>query len=443
MNFFQQYKQHHYALLLLALPMILSNITTPLLGLVDTAVIGHLGKTHYLAGIALGSATISMLFWLAGFLRMSTTGLVAGAFGEKNHTALLVLLLQGLLFALVIALILILLNPLLIQGIALFSEANPATLTQAENYFSIRIYSAPAALCNMVLLGWMLGVHYAKGSFLLVLITNLINIVLDVVFVVYLDMAVAGAAWASLIADYSALIFALFLAAKLCKKHKIPLNFKKLNLFNGAARLASLNGDIFFRSLLLQSCLIFMTFYGARLGDTILAANAVLLNFLLLISFSLDGIAYAAEAKVGTAKGAKNLAMLKLWVKISFFWAVVFALIYTLIFAIFGVKIIALLTNIQAVIQLAQVYLPWLIFMPLIAISCYLFDGIFVGLMRAKDMRNSMFIAASIGFFGVFSLTTQWGNHGLWAAMTSFMLLRGLTLIARYLYLYRADQLLK
>ncbi|WP_171972341.1 MATE family efflux transporter [Pseudoalteromonas distincta] len=435
-------KAHHKSLLLLAGPMILSNITVPLLGIVDTAVIGHLGSAHYLAGIALGSAVISILFWLAGFLRMSTTGLVAQAYGKNDLTQLAALLKRSLLLASAVALLLIVLSPLIKHAIAYLSAANGDVLTQAYQYFSIRIFSAPAALCNLVLLGWMLGVHYGRGPFYLLLVTNIVNIVLDIYFVVYLDWAVAGAAWASLIADYTALVFALFLVVKLAKKQGIELNVPNWLSISKMAELLSLNRDIFIRSLILQLCFSFMTFYAARIGETTLAANAVLLNFLMLVSFALDGVAYASEAKVGQAKGQGSVKNIELWVKISVFWGMLFGVLYSAFFALFGSTIIKLLTNVPEVIQEATHYLPWLIVLPILAMSCFLFDGVFVGLTRAKNMRNSMILSAGVGFFGVFLVFIDWENNGLWLAMSCFMLMRGVTLIIKYYHLKINNQLL-
>ncbi|MDQ9092488.1 MATE family efflux transporter DinF [Pseudoalteromonas haloplanktis] len=442
-KFLKRHKAHHKSLLLLAGPMILSNITVPLLGLVDTAVIGHLGSAHFLAGIALGATVISLLFWLAGFLRMSTTGLVAQAYGKKDYRQLAGLLKRSLLLALMVAFILIALSGLIKHAIAYLSGSSDEVLVQAYRYFEIRIFSAPAALCNLVLLAWMLGVHYGKGPFYLLLVTNLTNIVLDIYFVVFLDWQVAGAAWASVIADYIAFIFALFLVFKLARKMAVPLLIGGWFSAQQIWALLSLNRDIFIRSLILQLCFSFMTFYGARIGEITLAVNAVLLNFLMLVSFALDGIAYASEAKVGQAKGQGSARRVHLWVKISVFWGALFAFAYCVFFALLGSQIITLLTDIPKVIEAANSYLPWLIFMPLAAMSCFLFDGIFVGLTRAKDMRNTMVFSALVGFFGVFWLFSDWQNHGLWLAMSCFMLLRGLTLIARYRQLRRANQLLR
>ncbi|WP_246240040.1 MATE family efflux transporter DinF [Pseudoalteromonas caenipelagi] len=422
--------------------MILSNISVPLLGLVDTAVIGHMSSAHYLAGIALGASSISVLFWLASFLRMSTTGVIAQAFGSKDSKKLTFLLQSSLVLALGFSLIIILIQPILLSAIEYLSGAKAQVVAQAHLYFSVRIYSAPAAVCNLVLLGFMLGMHYGKGPFYLVLVTNLINIVLDIWFVVGLEWGVTGAAWASLIADYCALAFALYMVKRLFIVNQITWVWHAPKSTE-ISKLLTLNRDIFLRSLLLQLCFSFMTFYGARLGELTLAANAVLLNFLMLVSFALDGIAYAAEAKVGHAKGQQDKRKVQLWVNLSLFWGGAFALLYTLIFAAFGNEIITLLTDIPEVISHAQSYLPWLIALPIIAMGCFLFDGVFVGLTRAKEMRNSMLLSTTFGFFLPLLLATAWQNHGLWFAMTCFMALRGISLFYRYRQLCRQGTLLQ
>lgn len=439
---FKNHKTYHISLLLLAGPMILSNISVPLLGLVDTAVIGHLSEAHFLAGIALGSGSISLLFWLASFLRMSATGVLAQSYGAKNWPRLQQQLLASLLIAWTFSISLILLSPWLLDGIKALSNASPDVFFQAQSYFEIRIFSAPAAMTNLVLLGLMLGMQYGKGPFYLLLFTNITNIILDVLFVIGFDWQVAGVAWASVIADYTALLVAIALIKKQLAQHQV--NWRWL-LPNKAQFLSllSLNRDIFIRSLLLQLCFSFMTFYGARLGETTLAVNAVLLNFLMLVSFALDGIAYAAEAKVGQAKGESSEAKVKIWVNLSLFWGAVFALLYSLIFAVFGLSIVKLLTNIPEVISASTTYLFWLILLPLLAMWCFIFDGIFVGLTRAQDMRNSMFFSAIFGFMVPIWLTLEYENHGLWFAMSCFMLLRGVTLAYRYRQIQRQGLLLQ
>jgi MATE family multidrug resistance protein len=362
--------------------------------------------------------------------------------GQKNWPKLQQQLVASLLIAWTFSVSLILLSPWILDGIKLLSNASPEVFAQAQSYFEIRIFSAPAAMTNLVLLGLMLGMQYGKGPFYLLLFTNITNIILDVLFVIGFDWQVAGAAWASVIADYTALLVAIVLIKKRLLKHHI--NWRWL-LPNKAQFLAllSLNRDIFLRSLLLQLCFSFMTFYGARLGETTLAVNAVLLNFLMLVSFALDGIAYAAEAKVGQAKGEGSESKVNTWVKLSLFWGAMFALLYSFVFALFGLSIVKLLTNIPEVISASQAYLFWLIILPLVAMWCFIFDGVFVGLTRAQDMRNSMFFAVVFGFMLPIGLTLDFDNHGLWFAMSCFMLLRGVTLAYRYRQIQQQGLLLQ
>ncbi|MFC0120010.1 MATE family efflux transporter [Pseudoalteromonas xiamenensis] len=411
--------------------MMLANISVPLLGLVDTAVIGHLSNAYFLAAIALGSSSVSLIFWLLGFLRMSTTGLVAQRFGERNEAALLSQLYASATIAIGLSVLLLLLQSSIISLVANLSNASPDLMASAGRYIEIRLLSAPAAMMNLVLLGALLGLQNGKGPFYVVLFSNGLNIILDVWFVVGLDLNVVGAAWATCISDYLSCALAIGLVVKSLGRANITMKWLPINL-SQITHLLHLNRDIFFRSLVLQACFSFMTFYGARLGDITLATNAVLLNFLLLISFAMDGIAYALEAKVGEAVGQKSQAAVHRWVKVGFFWGAVFAFGYTFTFAVFGPLFVASLTSLDTVQANAAEYLPWIVVMPLIATSCFLFDGIFVGLMRAKDMRNSMIISGVVGFAVPFILTSSFGNHALWFAMSCFMALRGITLGLRY-----------
>lgn len=412
--------------------MILSNISTPLLGLVDTAVIGHLSNSVFLAGVAIGSMLISLTYWLASFLRMTTTGLVAAAYGADDKTKQMRLLKQGLILAAILSLVLLILSPVISWLIGQYFSGSELALGYAQTYVSIRLYSAPAALMNLVLLGYMLGMGNARGPFYLVLITNLLNISLDLLFVVYLDWQVEGVAWASCIAEYLAFIFGCYWVAKIAKQHSYSLSELLKQKVASFKPLMRANSDIFIRSLFLQLCFAFMTYYGGFLGDTVLAANAVLLNFLLLVSFAIDGIAYATEAKVGQAKGANSIKLQHVWVGLSLVWGGVFSLIYCLIFFVFGEQIIKLLTDIEVVRDIANEYLIWLYFLPVLAVASFIFDGVFIGLMNTQAMRNSMILSAVIGFFAVFIILKPFGNHALWAAMSSFMLLRGISLAVIY-----------
>ncbi|UTM57451.1 MATE family efflux transporter DinF [Photobacterium sp. CCB-ST2H9] len=429
----------HRQVFALALPMVLSNITVPLLGLVDAAVIGHLEHAWYLGGVAVGGTMISVTFWLLGFLRMATTGLCAQAYGASNKKAQAMVLLQGLALAWGLALLLILCHRLIAGTVFHFSDASDAVKTYADQYFSIRIWGAPAALANFVIMGWLLGSQNARLPMWLLIITNSVNILLDVVFVLGLGWQVKGAAAASVIAEYSGMVLGLSFVSRQWLVHALPDWRKLLNqVGQGVDRLLRLNRDIFLRSLCLQLAFSFMTFQGASLGDNVVAANAVLMSFLMLVSYGMDGFAYAMEAMVGKAIGARNRDALGRTLISTTFWSLVIAVLMTLAFSCFGPQIISLISDIPAVQSEASRYLPWLAAVPLVSMWCFLLDGIFIGATRGREMRNSMFVATCT-FFLIWQLFHSFGNHALWAAMLAFLGMRGLSLAAIFVYQWQKN----
>ncbi|WP_137223742.1 MATE family efflux transporter DinF [Shewanella sp. MEBiC00475] len=432
-------RQKNRQLLALATPMILSNITIPLLGLVDTAVIGHLGQAYYLGGVALGSTIITLIVWLLGFLRMSTTGLVAQAYGANDTSTQHQLLIQGCSLALILGLACVILQSPLLNFALSLSDASEQVMFYCRQYVNIRIWSLPFALVNLVLLGWLLGRQAPKAAMWQLIIANSANIILDIVFVMVFKWNVQGAALASVIADISAFSVGLVMVKRQLKlTGELNLSHMISQLtWRGYARLLTLNRDIFIRSLCLQAAFSFMTFYGAGLGDNIIAANAVLLNLLMLISYALDGIAYYAEAEVGRAFGKKDPKLLHESVVLAFCWSAMVAVLFSLLFWLTGPWIIQLLTNIEAVQDAANNDLIWLIIMPILAFGCYLFDGVYIGAARGNIMRNSMIIATFGIYFPCWYLLQGWGNDSLWAAMSVFMLCRSLTLGWHYYYRLR------
>nr|WP_269117620.1 MATE family efflux transporter DinF [Vibrio cincinnatiensis] len=430
----------HRQVLLLSIPMVLSNITIPLLGLVDAAVIGHLQHAWYLGGVALGSTMISVTFWLLGFLRMSTTGLTAQAYGADNSQLLARVWLQGALMALGFATLFLLIHRGVGEAIFSFSDASEQVKTYAQQYFFIRAWSAPAALMNFVLLGWLLGTQNAKAPMWMVIITNLTNIGLDVLFVLGFGWKVQGVAVASVVADYVGMSFGLLCVWRYWCAKSLPSPWSLLaKASQGMSRFVRLNRDIFLRSLCLQAVFSFMTFQGAAFGDQVVAANAVLMSFLMMISYGMDGFAYAIEAMVGKAIGAKSQQQLKASIIGSTFWSLLICFFLTLLFWVAGTWLISLITSIEDVQKTAQIFLPWLVAMPLISMWCFLLDGIFIGATKGKEMRNSMFVA-SLGFFLLFALLSDWQNHALWLSMLAFMALRGMTLGWALMWQWRQGQ---
>ena len=414
------------ALWRLALPMIFSNITVPLLGLVDTAVIGHLDSPVYLGGVAVGATATSFLFMLLLFLRMSTTGLTAQAFGAKDPQRLARALVQPLVLALAAGAAIVLLRMPLIDLALHIVGGSEAVLEQARRFLELRWLSAPASLANLVLLGWLLGVQYARAPVIL-LVGNVLNIVLDLWLVMGLHMNVQGAALATVTAEYVTFFIGLLMARRVLALRGVSLSMLKNAWRGDIRRLLALNRDIMLRSLLLQLCFGAVTVFGARLGADVVAVNAVLMTMLTFTAYALDGFAYAVEAHSGQAYGARDDSqLLAVWhaaCRQSGMVALAFALIYGLA----GEQIIALLTSLPSLQQLADRYLVWQMILPVIGVWCYLLDGMFIGATRGAEMRNSMAVAAA-GFALTLLTVPTLGNHGLWLALTVFLALRGVSL---------------
>ena len=352
----------------LALPMIFSNITVPLLGLVDTAVIGHLDSPVYLGGVAVGATATSFLFMLLLFLRMSTTGLTAQAYGAKNPQALARALVQPLLLALGAGALIALLRTPIIDLALHIVGGSEAVLEQARRFLEIRWLSAPASLANLVLLGWLLGVQYARAPVILLVVGNILNIVLDVWLVMGLHMNVQGAALATVIAEYATLLIGLLMVRKILKLRGISGEMLKTAWRGNFRRLLALNRDIMLRSLLLQLCFGAITVLGARLGSDIIAVNAVLMTLLTFTAYALDGFAYAVEAHSGQAYGARDGSqLLDVW-RAACRQSGIVALLFSVVYLLAGEHIIALLTSLTQIQELADRYLIWQVILPLVGV---------------------------------------------------------------------------
>ena len=415
------------ALWRLALPMIFSNITVPLLGLVDTAVIGHLDSPVYLGGVAIGATATSFLFMLLLFLRMSTTGLTSQAFGAKDPVRLARALVQPLILALGAGLLIVLLRTPLIDLALHVVGGSEAVLEQARRFLEIRWLSAPASLANLVLLGWLLGVQYARAPVILLVVGNLLNIVLDLWLVMGLHMNVQGAALATVVAEYGTFFIGLWMVKRVLAMRGISFAMLKTAWHGNIRKLLALNRDIMLRSLLLQLCFGALTVFGARLGPEIVAVNAVLMTLLTFTAYALDGFAYAVEAHSGQAYGAREAGQLQEVWRAACRQSGLVALVFALIYALFGGQIVALLTSLPELRELANHYIIWQVVLPVVGVWCYLLDGMFIGATRGAEMRNSMAVAAA--GFALTLFTLPWlGNHGLWLALAVFLALRGLSL---------------
>ncbi len=416
---------HHLRLWALAGPMILSNLSVPLLGLVDTAVVGHLDSPVYLGAVALGAMIFSFLFWGFGFLRMGTTGLVAQAHGGHDHEGLRLWLGRGLLLALLIGSLLLLLHGPIGRLALGLSGAEGGLAPLTAEYFNVRIWSAPAVLGHYVLLGAFIGMQNSRAPLLLLLVINGLNIILDLLFVVGLEWRVFGVALASTLSEWFGLLLGLWLMRK-----QLRGAWPWAELLRAAelTRMLRLNLDIFIRTLCLIFAFAFFTRQGAAQGELVLAANALLMNFQAFTAYALDGFAHAAEALVGRALGRRSKRLLKSALRTSLQWSLLFAAAFSLLYLVAGQGIVALLTDIPELRQHAAAYLPWLIASPLISVWSYWLDGVFIGATRSREMRDAMLAALLLVFLPVWYLTQGMGNHGRWLALMVFMGGRGLGL---------------
>lgn len=416
----------------LAAPMIAANVTVPLLGAVDTAVVGHLPDAYYLGAVAIGAMIFSFLYWGFGFLRMATTGLTAQAHGGDDADEMRATLARSLIIAGALALAILALQAPII-GLAMgFFETSAEVESHARAYFAIRVWGAPAALANFTLLGWFLGMQNARATLLLQVVINAVNIVLDLWFVVGLGLAVEGVALATVIAEYAGLALGLVLVVRTLRRMGGRWRLERIVERRSLRHLFGVNRDIFLRTLCLIAVFAYLTAQGAKMGDVVLAANAVMMNLLMFMSFPLDGFAHAAEALVGRAVGARDRVALAGTVRAATLWALVMAVAFAAVYLAAGTLVIDVLTNVEAVRAAAREVLPWLIAAPLISVWSYLLDGIFIGATRSAEMRNAMFVSLAVYLAATWTLEPLLGNHGLWLAFLIFMVARALTLGAYY-----------
>jgi len=422
----------------LAGPIVLSNLSIPLLGAVDTAVMGHLPDPAYIGGVAIGSIIFTYVYWSFGFLRMGTTGFAAQALGAGDADELRAVLARGYgLAATLGVLVFALQGPV---GWLAFNaiEASGKVEILAQTYYGIRIWGAPAALANYVALGWLLGTQRPGAALVLTVFMNALNIALSLYFVVGLGWTIDGVALGTLIAEWSAAVLGILLIMRPLKRTGgtwIPALILDRSRI---VRMMRINMDIFIRTLCLVTAFAWFTARGATMGDVTLAANAVLLNFQLFTGYGLDGFAHAAEALVGSAVGKRDRRELRDVVLISTQWAFLVAGGFALVYLLAGPSIVALLTNIPEVQTMAGRFLPWVVVSPLVSVWSFQLDGIFIGATRGAEMRNGMIASLAIFIAAEWALSEAMANQGLWLAFTLFMAARGITLAIVYPRIERA-----
>ena len=421
----------HKRVLGIAIPIVLANVTIPILGAVDTAVVGQMGLAAPIGAVGIGAIIISAIYWLFGFLRMGTTGLTAQAIGSNDQAETSALLVRGVIIGLVAGLILIITQVPLFSGALGLAPASIEVESLAQEYLKIRVYSAPAAIAIFGITGWLIAKERTRAVLVLLLLVNTVNITLDFVFVLKLGWGVEGVAFATLIAEWLGLLFGLWLARE-GFKNGYWRNW--IQIFDRArlVKMAKVNSDILIRSVLLEIAFVSFLFLGSSFDDATLAANQVLIQFLNITAYAMDGFAFAAEAIVGKALGSRNRLLFRKSAIMTSQWGFGLVIVMAIIFAVFGSNIIDVMTTAENVREVSREYLPWMVLAPLVGAASWMLDGIFIGATRTADMRNMMFISFCVYLLTLAILLPRYENHGLWASLIIFSIARGVTLGYKY-----------
>ncbi|WP_413663909.1 MATE family efflux transporter [Microbulbifer sp. ZKSA004] len=416
--------------------MILSNISVPLLGIVDTAILGHLPSAEYLSGVAIGASVMSMLLWAFGFLRMGTTGLVA-----RSTDLGIQWLVRALVLAMGLGITLFIVASPLIYYIVEWMNASQEAQPHALAYLQIRLLSAPLALANFAILGFFIGRQDSRAPLYILFAANLLNIALDFLFILGLGLGAKGAAAATVLADIFAFLLGLYLLTRvhvdIWAYIRKEIGQKKLLPWIDSSpwiNLLKINTDLFIRTCLLLLTLTFFTAQGAAQGDNVLAANAILIQLLMMTSYALDGFAHATEALVGESMAKRSTALFRNTVRSAGLWALGSAVLITLVLVSGKPLILSLFTDIKPVIHQAEQVYWWLCALPLLAVWSYQLDGVFIGAGKSRDMRNTMFIASVLVFFPAWWFTRDWGNTGIWFSLFLWIGARSLGLIVYFQY---------
>lgn len=412
----------------IALPSILSNITVPLLGLADVAIVGHLGAAKYIGAIAVGSMLFNIIYWIFGFLRMGTTGMTSQAFGQRDLPETMRLLVRSLGIGILTATTLLILQTPIRQLALSVIRPSREVAQLATLYFHICIWGAPAMLGLYSLTGWYIGMQNSRIPMLIAITQNIVNILVSLCLVFIGGMKVEGVAIGTLVAQYAGLTMGGILWIRYYGKLKKHLSLCTDRLLWAQAamrRFFQVNRDIFLRTLCLVAVTLFFTTAGASQGETILAVNTLLMQLFTLFSYVMDGFAYAGEAMSGRYIGARNLPAFQSVIKRLFMWGAAVTSIFTLIYMLGGNTFLAMLTNDKSVIQTTDVYFYWAIAIPITGVAAFIWDGIFIGATATREMLLSMATAAVCFFIIYYGLHAQWGNHALWLAFLSYLGIRG------------------
>ncbi len=414
--------------LYLAIPIILANLTQPLMSAVDIAVAGRLEGAEHLAGVALGSLLFNLLFWVFGFLRMGTTGVVAQYFGAQETQSILLSVGRGAVLALAIGLLILLLQrPLIGVGLTLLGASSEAA-EQAWQYAQGRVWSAPFTLINYVILGWLLGCQRVRVALAVQILINLVNVIAVFAFVYGLDWGVNGIGRATAVADFAGAAAGAFLLWKSYGSKIMATRWSELTDSSPMRRLIQVNSHIFVRTACLLASMAWFTHLGAIQGDALLAANAILLNFLSFASYGLDGFAHAAETLSGAAVGQRNASRLARVVRVCLVWGLVGSLLYMVVYTAGGTTLVRVLTDQSDIAELADRFVIWAALAPLVSMPAYLYDGVFMGATRTRPLMLIMLACSALFLLLSLTLVPIMGNHGLWLSFLIFNGLRGIGL---------------
>ena len=413
-------------ILQIALPSIVSNITVPLLGLIDVTIVGHLGATSYIGAIAMGGMLFNIIYWIFGFLRMGTGGMTSQAYGRGDESEMMRLLTRSAGIGLCIALMLIILQHPIEQIAFNLIETTPEVERLASIYFRICIWGAPAVLGLYSFSGWFIGMQNSRYPMFIAITQNLVNILMSLILVYGLDMKIEGVATGTVVAQYAGFLMAICLWAYRYKHLRPHIELRSIMDKDAMQRFFLVNRDIFLRTLCLVAVTVFFTSAGAAQGEVILAVNTLLMQLFTLFSYIMDGFAYAGEALAGKHIGANDRAALRQMVRHLFGWGIGLSLIFTLLYVIGGEGFLALLTNDRSVITASSTYFYWVLAIPLASFAAFLYDGIFIGATATGLMLRAMLVA-SVSFFGIYlGCREAMGNHALWLAFITYLSLRGI-----------------
>lgn len=418
----------------LAIPNIISNITVPLLGMVDLAILGHLESAKYIGAIALGGLIFNFIYAIFSFLRMGTSGFTSQAYGEKDKSEMILMFGRSMFLALIGGIFIILLQyPIDLLSFNLLSGSDEVE-SLAKEYYYIRIYAAPASLGIMALSGWFIGMQNAKIPMVIAILINIVNIGANLLFVYVFGMKSDGVAWGTIIAQYVGLFTGLFLFLKYYKGYFTHWNNQLFFNLAKLKRFFQVNVDIIIRTLSLIFVFAFFTAESAKINDTILAVNTVLLQYLFVFSYLTDGFAHAAEALVGKYIGARDNFNLKKVIRYLFLWGLAISILFTLTYVFAGDYLLLILTDNKDVIAAAAPYIFWIGIVPIVTFAAFIWDGVYIGATASKPMRNALLISTFLVFLPSYYLLVEpMGNNGLWLSIMLFMISRGfiLTLLAK------------